>query len=80
MQGWRNLPGAGMRTQDLLNKWMKDYKDDHQKILEQIATEQLLGKMTREIQIYVRERKPESAMQTGGLAEDYNIHMQRLAR
>ncbi len=49
-----------VRTLDLLNKWMKD---DPQKILEQIATEQLLGKMTREIQIYVRERKPESAGQ-----------------
>ena len=60
-----------VRTLDLLNKWMKDYKDDPQKILEQIATEQLLGKMTREIQIYVRERKPESAMQAGGLADDY---------
>ncbi len=57
-----------VRTLDLLNKY---YKDDPQKILEQIATEQLLGKMTREIQIYVRERKPESAMQAGGLADDY---------
>ena len=60
-----------VRLSDLLDKWMKEYKADPQQVLEQIATEQLLSKLPRSVQIYVRERKPKSVSEAGEMADDY---------
>ena len=54
-----------VRVMDLLCKWMKDYQEDVHSVLEQIATEQLLSTLPREIQIWVRERKPETVTKAG---------------
>ena len=60
-----------VRLSDLLAKWMAKYKDDPQKVLEQIAIEQLINKLPRSVQIYVREHKPATVMKAGALADDY---------
>ena len=60
-----------VRLIDLLTKWMKDYKSDPKKVLEQIAIEQLLTTLPRDVQIHVRERKTETVLQAGQLADNY---------
>ena len=60
-----------VRLSDLLAKWMAKHKDDQQKVLKQVAIEQLINKLPRSVQIYVRERKLETVMKAGELADDY---------
>ena len=61
----------GVRAMDLLNRWMQKYSGDPKQVLEQIAIEQLLSTLPRDIQIWVRERKPVTVVAAGQLADDY---------
>ena len=62
-----------VRVVDLLTKWMKEYMGDVQRVLEQVAIEQLLSTLPRDVHIWVRERKPETVIKAGQLADDYAL-------
>ena len=60
-----------VRLADLLDKWMKDYKADPAKVLQQVAIEQLLSRLPRDIQIYEREHKARSVIKADEMADNY---------
>ena len=55
---------------NLTRKWAKDCKKVED-VLELIATEQRLEALPTNIRIWVRERKPKTAIEAGQLADDY---------
>ena len=56
---------------DLLTKWMKDKMDSVHTILEQMAIEQLMNTLPRNVYIWVRQNKPDTVLQAGQLADEY---------
>ena len=55
---------------ELAQKWTRECTTK-QEVLEVVATEQLLNTMSEEVRVWVRERKPNTAVEVGQLAEDF---------
>lgn len=66
-----------IRLQDLVKKWMRECTSVEQ-MAEKIVTEQLLNTMPVELQVWVGERKPATAVEAGQLADDY-VQVRRTA-
>ena len=66
-----------VRVMDLLQKWMKDHRETVQDVLEQVALEQLMSTLPREVSIWVQEKKPRTAIEAGQLADEYMLVRQR---
>ena len=66
-----------IRTMDLLQKWMKDHMETVQNVLEQVALEQLMSTLPREVSICVHEKKPKTAVEAGHLADEYMLVRQQ---
>ena len=66
-----------VRSMDLLQKWMKDHRETAQDVLEQVALEQLMSTFPREVNIWVQEKKPRTAIEAGQLADEYMLARQR---
>ena len=65
-----------VRSMDLLQKWMKDHRETVQDVLEQVALEQLMSTFPREVNIWVQEKKPRTAIEAGQLADEYMLSQQ----
>ncbi|CAB4034098.1 Retrovirus-related Pol poly from transposon [Paramuricea clavata] len=61
------------RTRRYLNRWMTvaEAIDNREKILEQIVIERLLDGVGPELQVWLKERKPNTAEELANLANDY---------
>ena len=66
-----------IRLQDLAQKWMHECTSMEQ-MMEKIVTEQLLNFMPEELQVWVGERKPVTAVEAGQLADNY-VQVRRTA-
>ena len=55
---------------DLAKKWTRECTSAEE-LRELVVTEQLLNTLPRDIQIWVRERKPKTSSEAGRLADDY---------
>ena len=59
-----------VRLAHLLDKWMKDYKADPVKVLQQVAIEQLLSRLARYIQIFVHKHKALTVIKSSKMADN----------
>ena len=59
-----------IRLQDAAQKWTKDCHTIEE-LREAIVVEQLLNKLPEDIRVWVKERKPKTSAEAGGLADDY---------
>ena len=50
---------------------MKERSHSVEAVLEQVAIEQFMSKLPREVHIWVQEKKPETVLQAGQLSDDY---------
>ena len=60
-----------IRLTDTLTKWMKERSHSVEAVLEQVAIEQFMSKLPREVHIWVQEKKPDTVLQAGQLSDDY---------
>ena len=58
-----------MRLGQLASKWLKDCTT--MKAIQDQIIEQLLNTLLKDMNIFVRERKPESILEASMLADDY---------
>ncbi|KAL5516316.1 hypothetical protein EMCRGX_G001609 [Ephydatia muelleri] len=59
-----------IRLGDLANKWLRGV-NTVELVKEAIIQEQLLNSLTPAVQVWVKERKPKTALEAGQLADDY---------
>ena len=62
-----------VRSMDLLQKWMKGHRETVQDVLEQVVLEQLMSTFPWEVNIWVQEKKPRTAIEAGQLADEYML-------
>ena len=57
--------------------WMTNHMRNVQEVLEQIALEQLMNTLPQEVNIWVKDRKPKTAIEAGQLADEYILVRQQ---
>ncbi|XP_053147480.1 uncharacterized protein LOC128343055 isoform X2 [Hemicordylus capensis] len=72
-ESWRQLQG-------LCHRWLMPEKHTKEQILELVILEQFLAILPREMQMWVRDRNPETCAQVVILAEDFLLRLQEPER
>ena len=62
----------GTSLMDLANRWLDECKTKEE-VVERIATEQYLEKTPEEIRIWTKEHKPETCLDAGHLADEFQL-------
>ncbi|CAL9691326.1 unnamed protein product [Knipowitschia caucasica] len=60
-----------VRLRDLLNRWLQPEKASEEEIWEKLILEQFLRMVNPELEVWIRERDPESAEEAARLAESF---------
>lgn len=58
------------RLSDFAVKWLKGYKS-REEVLDQVILEQFLKTLPDDIRVFVKERRPATSKEAGGVADDY---------
>ena len=70
---------VSIRLGDLANKWLKGLTTVEQ-VKEAIVLEQLLYTLGPSVRVWVKERKPKTALEAGQLADDYSEARKQTAK
>ena len=70
----------GVQLKDLFRKWTATAKDNIEELVEILVMEQLLSDMPRELQVWIRQKKPKTVDEAATQADDYVLARQGMKK